>query len=412
MSSDHKFRRIHQISIHLTSMSTEKVEVCLLAGSNGSHYNVAVIGQNPKFNLSILTRRPAIFADKVVKGIHDVGGKVVEGKLDRVTDQPEIACKGTKIFIVSSPVSAQEEILRNIKPFVEEGAIIGSVFGQGGFDLIAESVFGDDLKKKNIAIFSLFNIPSTCKVMKPGKEVVIIGPKKYLSVCVNPKSRQEEVRKYCSEMWGVECRNTPNFLNMLMTPGNQIIHTGRLLGLFENGKAHSLPAIPLFYTTLNKLSTDNMEVLSEEIQVIKKAILAKYPKVDLEAVLPLKDRILAQYGSQVKDPTNLFTVFTSNTGYGVMTVPMNKEGDGFVLNTKARTFVEDIPFGLCVLKDLAEKVGFEAPFMTKCIEWHQEMMGKEYVKDGKLNPALIHETGAPSKYGINTLEQLMAKYSN
>lgn len=393
-------------------VSSEPVQVCLLAGSNGSHYNTAVIGSKPYFRVNLLTRRPEIFADKQVTGIHEVTKEKITGRLHKVSSDPAEVCKGTKIFVVSSPVNAQADILNSIKPYVEHGSIIGSVFGQGGFDLIASQVFGDDLKKKNLAIFSLFNIPSTCKVITPGKDVVIIGPKKFLSVAVMPKIRSIEVQHLCNDMWGVPVNIVPNFMNMLMTPGNQIIHTGRLLGLFNNKKAHPLDAIPFFYTDLNQLSADNMEKLSDEIQLIKQAIVKKYPSIDLDIVLPLRDRILLQYGNQVKDPTNLYTTFTTNTGYRVMTVPMNKIDDGrFVLNTKARTFVEDIPFGLCILLDLAEMAGVEVPFTVRCIEWHQSLMGKEFVKNGRLNRALIHETGAPSKYGYDTLDKLAKHYS-
>ena len=389
-----------------------QVQVCLLAGSQGSHYNACIFGSNSKFRVNLLTRRPDIFASRIVKGIYDADKSTIEGKLDKVSSSPAVVCKGTKIFIVSSPVNAQEEILRSIKPFVEYGSIIGSVYGQGGFDLIAESVFGEDIKNKNLAIFALFNIPSTCKVTVPGKEVVIIGPKKYLNVAVIPRVRATEVQQYAIDLWRVPVTIAPNFLAIMMTPGNQIIHTGRLLGLFDNKKAIPLKEIPFFYTSLNQISADNMEKLSDEIQAIKKAIVKKYPAINLDLVLPLKDRIIAQYGDMVKDTKDMFSVFTTNTGYRVMTVPMvqdqNKE---YLLNTKARTFVEDIPFGLVVLKDLAEKVDVQTPFMDKCIEWHQEMMGKTFIKDGRINSSLLAETGAPSKYGYKTMDELVKHYS-
>lgn len=404
--------RLDSLAVSLSASTQEPMQVCLLAGSNGSHYNAAVIGSNPQFRVNLLTRRPEIFQEKTVTGVHEVGKHRVTGKLNFVTSDPAAACKGTKVFVVSSPVSAQEEILMSIKPYVEKGAIIGSVFGQGGFDLIANHVFGDDIKNKNLAIFSLFNIPSTCKVTIPGKEVVIIGPKKYLSVAVMPRHRDQEVQHICTRMWGVPVTILPNFLNMLMTPGNQIIHTGRLLGLFDNKAAVPLKEIPFFYTDLNQLSADNMEKLSDEIQLIKKEILRRYPKVNLDAVEGLQERIIRQYGDQVKDKSNMYTTFTTNTGYRVMTVPMNKTDKGqFVLNTQARTFVEDIPFGLVVLKDLAEMAGVQVPFTTQCIEWHQAMMNKEFVINGKLNRAILKETGAPSRYGFDTLEKLVAHYS-
>lgn len=34
-------------------------------------------------------------------------------------------------------------------------------------------------------------------------------------------------------------------------------------------------------------------------------------------------------------------------------------------------------------------------------------MGKKFLIDGKLNPELIKETGTPSRYGFNTIEDII-----
>lgn len=400
-----RLRRVHQ------EFRGQETQVCLMAASNGTHYNIAVIGANPKFRVNLLTRRPEIFDTRSVRGVTAAKELVSVGKIHTVSNNPADLCKGTKVYIISSPVNAQEALLRQIQPFVEYGSIIGSVYGQGAFDLIAQAVFGNDIKTKNLTIFSLFNIPSTCKVSIPGKEVVFIGPKNYLSVAVLPKTREHVIQHLCMDLWRVPTTITNNFLSIMLTPGNQIIHPGRLLGLYENKQPYPLNSLPYFYVTLNQISADNMEELSNEICSIKAETIRRYPRVNLDDILPLKERIIKQYGDMVKDKSSLLTCFTTNTGYDVMTVPMNQTEDGrFVLNTKARTFVEDIPFGLCVLKDLAEKLGLEVPGITRSIVWHQEIIGKEYVKDGKLNPALIHETGAPSRYGYKTMEDLIKHY--
>ena len=400
-----RLRRVHQ------EFSGPITQVCLMAGSNGTHYNIAVIGSSPKFRVNLLTRRPELFDTKCVKGVTATKELVTVGKIHAVSKNPAEVCKGTKVYIISSPVNAQEDLLKQIQPYVEYGSIIGSVYGQGAFDLIAQGVLGADIKNKNLTIFSLFNIPSTCKVSVPGKEVVFIGPKNYLSCAVLPKSRQYMIQHLCMDLWRVPVTITDNFLSIMLTPGNQIIHPGRLLGLYENKKPYPLNSVPYFYVTLNQTSADNMEELSKEICQIKAEIIKRFPKVNLDDILPLKDRIIKQYGDMVKDKSSLLTCFTTNTGYDVMTVPMNQTEEGkFVLNTNARTFVEDIPFGLCVLKDLAEKLGLEVPGITRSIVWHQDILGKQYVKDGRLNPALLHETGAPSRYGYKTLEELVRHY--
>ena len=72
---------------------------------------------------------------------------------------------------------------------------------------------------------------------------------------------------------------------------------------------------------------------------------------------------------------------------------------------------QDVPFGLCILKGLAEQLGnIPTPTINKMIFWHQEFMGKEYLReDGTLNPLLIMETGHPSRYGLHTVADIVAK---
>jgi hypothetical protein len=49
---------------------------------------------------------------------------------------------------------------------------------------------------------------------------------------------------------------------------------------------------------------------------------------------------------------------------------MIKKEDGWHLKLDARIFVEDIPVGIVVLKDIAEKLGLDTPTLDLCIEWH------------------------------------------
>lgn len=70
----------------------------------------------------------------------------------------------------------------------------------------------------------------------------------------------------------------------------------------------------------------------------------------MDLIIPIKDRIIQQYTDQVKDKSTLKTVFRTNTGYATVQIPQKAVPGGFVLNTEARIFWEDIPYGLCILK--------------------------------------------------------------
>ena len=80
------------------------------------------------------------------------------------------------------------------------------------------------------------------------------------------------------------------------------------------------------------------------------------------------------------------------------------------LNLNARFFWEDLPYGLVILKDIANIVGVATPNITRNIIFHQRHMPVKYVNEetGEFNrQVLLCKTGAPSAYGITTLEELV-----
>jgi hypothetical protein len=80
------------------------------------------------------------------------------------------------------------------------------------------------------------------------------------------------------------------------------------------------------------------------------------------------------------------------------------------LNLKARFFWEDVPFGLVILRDIGDILGVPMPNTTKQIIFHQKFMPIKYVdeKTGKFFVEALKDTGAPSRYGILTPEDLVA----
>ena len=50
--------------------------------------------------------------------------------------------------------------------------------------------------------------------------------------------------------------------------------------------------------------------------------------------------------------------------------------------------------------------------IDKMIDWHQQFMGKQFIVNGKLNRQLIQETGAPSKYGMDTIDKVINEQSD
>jgi len=49
---------------------------------------------------------------------------------------------------------------------------------------------------------------------------------------------------------------------------------------------------------------------------------------------------------------------------------MKKVEGGVIPDIDGRLFWEDIPYGLCILKDIAEKLYVPTPYIDLMTEWH------------------------------------------
>ena len=72
-----------------------------------AHLSAAVIGSNPNFIVNVFTRRPKdwnseIIAFPIPGNIWECRGEY-KGKLNVVSDNPELVSKGSNIFIVCGP---------------------------------------------------------------------------------------------------------------------------------------------------------------------------------------------------------------------------------------------------------------------------------------------------------------------
>lgn len=133
---------------------------------------------------------------------------------------------------------------------------------------------------------------------------------------------------------------------------------------------------------------------------------------------PLRLNLKKVYGDQVLDDRTLMVALRTNVAYRTIRTPLRpitieeskryEVEDGFTIDVEHRFFLEDVPFGLVVLRDLADLVGIQVPHISEILIWCQELMGKQYLvkTTNQLNGKDLHETGAPKVFGIQSLQQL------
>ena len=214
----------------------------------------------------------------------------------------------------------------------------------------------------------------------------------------------KKVEEINSALFGGITDYCGHFINCSLYPLNAIIHPQRLysllaLGGWEPGKV--LKENPLFYEEVDDSSVECMQKVNEELVAAAKAVDKLRP--DLHLNVPyIFDFLQKAYDWPSED---LKSFFTTNPAYKGFRCPFKAVEGGFEPDFTNRYFTEDIPLGLCLYKGFADLAGVETPFMNKVIMFMQKHMGKEYVKDGKLQGRDVGETTAPQRFGL-TLDTL------
>jgi hypothetical protein len=127
-------------------------------------------------------------------------------------------------------------------------------------------------------------VPFICKAFNYGKEVNIIGPKKHLYVTSFPL---EDVHYACNAMslaYHIPAIAIPGFLNLTLTPSNQIIHPGRVYAHFKDWDGETTfdaKSMPLLYEDLTEEGAHEIQVLDDEIQAIEAVLLKTFPALQL-----------------------------------------------------------------------------------------------------------------------------------
>jgi len=199
-----------------------------------------------------------------------------------------------------------------------------------------------------------------------------------------------------------------HLLGITLRSPNAYSHPPILYGRWKEWDGESLDEPPLFYQGIDEATADLIENISEEVVEISRQIMMQYPQVDLSQVIPMYDWDLCCYGRDIQDKTNLMTVLRTNIGYEGITHPMTRTEEGKYLPDFSHRFLtEDVPFGLVVVRSIAEIAGTPTPHIDKVLSWCQERMGKEYLIGSVLAGKDLAETRCAQKYGLKTMDDIL-----
>lgn len=387
------------------------MQVTVCGCGNLGHVFAGLLSARPELTVNVLVssaERAHLLARRVEANngiqVRRREGDVL-GRPDLITHDPALAVPGSRLILLCVPSHVEDALLQKIIPFLDSDVFIGSVPAAGGFNWKAEHWLKHF--KADATVFGLATIPWMCKIVKPGEEVNILGTKDFDAQVTIPAARTQEVSDLLAGLLQMPVLNLDSFLNISLYPANQLLHSAISYDLFHDWDGTPLAEPPLFYEHIGESAAELLQAMDNELQQLCRALEQKIPGLDLRTVLPLGFSIRSAYADDIADASTLRSCIATNRAYAGIRAPMVAVDGGYAPDFQCRFYLEDVPHGLVVIKGVAELADVATPAIDRVLSWCQTKMGCEYLVDGKLQGKDVRDSGAPQRYGMNSLESLL-----
>lgn len=325
-------------------------------------------------------------------------------KLNIITSDASEVIPDSSIIFIIVPSFAHENVLRNISEYVSEDSLIVTIPTRSGFEFEAANI----LPKCNI--IGLQTLPWACRIEEFGKRVNIIGKKIEMQAGSLPATISTILLYEVEKLLDIKFSIVKSMLTLTLGNVGQIIHPGIMYGIFgENGDVKFKENdIPLFYQSVDEDIAKILKILSDEIQdVTNKLYENNNEVVDPSEVLTIEEWILQSYGDQIQDKSSLAKMFSTNAAYQGLKAPVKKvEGDLYVPDFRTRYVLEDIPYGLLIIKSIADIVDVKTPQIDKVVNTLGILAGENYMELYESANKIAQISRLPISYGIKTMEDM------
>lgn len=327
------------------------MKICICGGGSLGTVCAGVFSSMDNIEVNLLTQRPQKWTNGIK--VNDLNGKVFEGKLNIISNNPEITIKGCDIVLLCLPGYLIEETLLKIKPYLRTDTIIGSIVSSTGFFFQAHAILPNKTK-----LFGFQRVPFIARVIEYGHKAALLGYKTSLNIAVENIENIEVFKSEMEDLFMTPIKLLNNYYEACLTNSNPILHTGRLYSMWHNWDGKGIPECSLFYKEWDDESSQTIIDMDREFM----NLLSLLP-IDKQQIPALLD----YYESY--DATSLTQKISSIPAFQSILSPMKKTDNGWIPDFESRYFTEDFSFGLSYIKNLAEKYGVSTPTINKVYEW-------------------------------------------
>lgn len=324
----------------------------IICGGGGLGSVVAGVASSKGNEVFILTNRPNQWGNEI--DVEDQAGKHYRGKVSATSDSRIV--EKADVVLLCQPGYLIENTLIEIAKYTKENTRIGSIVSSTGFFFRAHEIFSTKQQ-----LFGFQRVPFIARVQEYGHSAKLLGYKKSLNIAV------ENIEdKFCvemSELLGTPVQKLNNYLEASMSNSNPLLHPARLFGMWHDWKeGKSYEKQILFYEDWDLFSSEVLIQCDKEFQ----RLISK---------MPIKEKIppLLEYYEST-DAESLTKKIKSISAFKGLKAPMKKIGEMYVPDFSDRYFREDIPFGICLVKEQAVKYGIDTPKIDEIINWSKKIL--------------------------------------
>ena len=324
--------------------------ITIIGGGSLAHVCAGVLASRPDIELSVMSRKPQSWSDSIV--VSDPDGKVFNGPLSRVSDNPEELIPSADLILLCLPGFAIEPALERIRDYAV-GKPVGSIVSSTGFFFAAHRVLGPQAQ-----LFGFQRVPFIARTTEYGRSANLLGYKPELAVALENIPQAEEFRSFIQDAFGTPTKLLGSHFEASLTNSNPILHTGRLYSMWKDWTSEVYDHNILFYKEWTVEASQLLISMDEEFM----ALLSVLP------VTPGAIPSLLEY-YESSDAQSLTRKISGIAAFQAITSPMKEVEGGWVPDFESRYFTEDFPYGLAIIRNLAHEKGVAVPTIDRVFEW-------------------------------------------
>lgn len=326
-------------------------------------------------------------------------------KLNKISSNASQVIPDASVIFIITPAFAHRNILESLKPYLSRHSTLVFLPSRGGLELEVRTVI------PGVSVLAFQTLPWAVRTTKFGRQVVISGKKKCIMAASIPADLSNLIFCQMELLLDMRIIRLRDIFTLTLSNVGQIIHPGIMYSIFKKDPCatYSPDCLPLFYQGLDEEGGLLLEQMSDEICRIAEMAAYRYPQIETDKVLPIRDWLLASYEGQIADTTSVYKMFITNRAYAGLKAPVRMMEDGRCQpDFSTRYITEDIPYGLLVTKSIAMMLGAGTPAIDEVLTGIDRLGGCRYVDGLNAVKKLSAASRLPESYGIRTIQQMLS----